>query len=263
MNVLSQFVHHHQKWIMPVLTAASALAGAYLGNSFQGTFEFSHLNLLCIVVIILLAVIQYITAIANEHYKVVIKKLGECEKRYMALFDNIQTAIDGLSIQASNNLEFHLQEKKIDRLTVYSYTEGGFFALSRRSENPLYSFIRKEQVYPIEEGCIGKGWEHGWWFESELPCPKTQLTSYREVNGSKYGLRKSRVTKLRMKSRLFAVSRVQKDGKLLGVVVLESEDKDRFLEENSKVVLELLSSQIAPLLLGLNEHMEHVPRITV
>ena len=129
-----------------------------------------------------------------------------------------------------------LKNEKIheDRLTIFGIKHNevsSFFVLDRYSENPMYRKIRSKE-YPLNKGCIAKGYQNDWHFEKGcFPSYEKDKSKYESYIRQTYNYNHADVRDLNMKSRFYAVKRIKRNNeKELGVIVFESIRSDRFPE---------------------------------
>lgn len=154
------------------------------------------------------------------------------------------------TMQAAKKLQFYTQPHKMDRITIYALLNDSFFALSRFSLNPAYQKITPDKQYPLDKGCIALGYKDGFFYESgkNFPDPEKNFKEYEDYTRNHYNYSHTDVKSMSMHSTCYAVKRIYKEDKCLGVIVLESIQKNRFNEEDAKEQLDQLASKIYYLL---------------
>jgi hypothetical protein len=183
--------------------------------------------------------------IINDNYINKYNDLLSVLRKSHSLVDNI---IAHLLSQSANELNFKSQPLKQDRITIFIKKDGGFFALSRYSENNEFRLIDNSKTYRNGCGCISLAWDHAWVFDDELPDP-INFDNYKAHQRRSYKYKDAEIRDFTMKSRLYASLRIQSyNNKSLGVIVLESEKYKRFSEEEAKLALSKLATNVFPLL---------------
>lgn len=183
-----------------------------------------------------------ITAISTERdcYKNIVIKTS----------DDATEKIRNKIMEAAKKLQFYIKTNKTDRITVYALLNDSFFALSRFSLNPKYQKIDNNKIYPFDKGCIAEGYKNGFFYESgeEISDPIKNYQDYSDYTRHKYHYTHSEVKNMSMHSVCYAVKRIYKEDRCLGVIVLESTEKNRFSENEAKDVLSNLARKIYPFL---------------
>lgn len=181
----------------------------------------------------------------------VLKKEIKRQKVALSQFrEFIDDMIMGHLAAAANQLNFEKEEEKLDRITVFVLANNSFFALARFSLNPDYQNIDTEKNYDCHKGAISKGYANGWHYigGDDRKDHRNNMGAYTKWLKNSYGYSKEEVEDMTMKSLCYAVKRMNKREKCLGVIVLESITPQRFTEDEAKVVLEQLSKNIDPIL---------------
>lgn len=216
-------------------------------------------NSFYIIVAYLILLVNIIMVIITRIRSFNIYKLKEELKCYKEIViktsDNItEEKIRNRLIQYTKKLGFLGFKNKVDRITVYATLENGFYALSRYSLNPLYNRIKKDQVYDFKKGCIAKGYVDSFFCEDgkNIPNPKEDYDGYKKYMKDKYNYTNAEIDDITMHSMYYAVHKIYKQDKCLGVIVLESEEKCRFNEEQAKYNLKRLAAILYPFLDLLN-----------
>lgn len=261
-----KFVHKNHAWINALLACGLLFAGYFfnavgvLPKAF--TFEDAWLHILIYFWNIVFIVELYVYGRSTASFKSVEEQRDQYKadsEKHRELFErlaqNIESALHGTLIRAGATLHFSAQPEKIDRITLYYLDEKrSFFALSRYSENPSFEKIRTDKQYPTDKGCIGKGWDNTWWFDNQFPCPVNDKEGYLNRHRREYKIIRADARGIKMKSRLYAVQRVDVGTKKLGVLVFESKSPTRFSEAEIKNALSLLSNDIGPILAGIDAY---------
>lgn len=157
------------------------------------------------------------------------------------LNQNIRNLVEGYLYRLGEGpLNFGKETENTERITFYLFFEpkGKFVPIGRYSK--VYDFSQPGEVmYDASKGCIGQAWKNDWFFCSDFPDPVESRDEYIEKH-LRFGVAKSVVKKLKMKSRLYCGCKIYcKQGREpLAVIVLESTNPDRFSEHELRKVFE-------------------------
>lgn len=221
---------------------------------------------LIILIKIIVKCIQYKNSYSIEEWKTKFNLANEGKKYYRNLYlkfrDNSQVAIDSmLRYAGAIILHFNEQNKKTDRITVYGLntSETEFYAVSRYSENAAFEKINAQKTYNRKKGCISIGFEQGECIENkDFPDYGENPEEYIEFTCKKYGYEREEIEQFSMHSRYYAVKRIRRNEKNLGVIVIESLLPNRFSKKEITPVINQLSEDISPLLEDLVRQIENV-----
>lgn len=121
-----------------------------------------------------------------------------------------------------------------DRISIYKHDAhlDEFRLLGRHAENPSFR-KRSRNLYPVNQGVIGKAWTNGKCFERKLPSPDTNLDKYVEENGKKYGLNRVTCINLTMKSTCLWGYRLSNEKDIpFAIVIVESVRRESLNDDN-------------------------------
>lgn len=180
------------------------------------------------------------------------KDLDDITGKNELIGENVKNVFDGYLFCLSKKLGFGSQEKNCERVTIYIHDgTNHFIPFGRYSANPSYNGPGRT-TYPDKQGCIAKGWENGWHFENNLG----KGGQYEKNNQKKYSIDKETLDRIKMKSELYAVQRIDgKNGRKLAVIVVESTTKNRFEKNNLKKKIEEEMEYVADLIVKLEDHI--------
>lgn len=141
----------------------------------------------------------------------------------------------------SNNLGFTHNE----RISVYKVYENEFVMIGRTSESPNLKRVGRTK-YPLNEGFIGKGWDEGEFFISDLPEPEQRGGStYYNAITAHVSIDKDIVDSLKMKSRTYYVYRMDGfNNEPKALIVAESKLENAFTEQDIQDKLEGVSQPL-------------------
>lgn len=141
----------------------------------------------------------------------------------------------------SNNLDFTHNE----RISVYKVIENQFVMIGRTSESPNLKLAGRPN-YPLNEGFIGKGWDEGEFFISDLPDPDARNgTTYYNAITNHVTIDKAVVDSLKMKSRTYYVFRMDGfNNEPKALIVAESKSENAFTEQSVQDKLEVVSQPL-------------------
>lgn len=161
----------------------------------------------------------------------------------------LQAALDSLLWHLLKDRSIH---KPTCRISAYSVEHDRFVLLSRRSVNPVHE-RRGRPTYSLEAGVIGEAWAR------EGARQRFDVDSREEweaelVSSGGFLLEDARALKMFSKS-IIAVRVDTADGDKVGMLVLESEDKDEFAPSAVDALRKrALTSAVASLVAGWHEH---------
>ena len=159
------------------------------------------------------------------------KELEQYKQKYIINTGLVRDLLNGyLYNLASNLLKFGEKSKNTERISLYIHSNGNFVCFGRYSANPEYKNPSRTS-YPDNEGCIAKGWQHGWFFDNSFPSSKVE---YAEYCLNKYKMPLQTTNNINMKSKCFAVLAIKRSETPLGVIVLETIEQNRFQEKDIK-----------------------------
>ena len=251
---MRNFIGKHNIWIFPILNivilpfVAAKLQD--LGWYPQDWAALSKRN----VAIYLLYFVLLIACVLNIYFtntKYYIKRMKSELSFYKNIADlmtqSIQVCIHKSLLDSADRLGLKNEKTHEDRLTIFGikYNKGSsFFVLDRYSENPIYRNIRSKE-YPLNKGCISKGYQNDWHFEKGcFPSFEKDKNGYGDYIRKNYNYNHSDIRNLNMKSRFYAVKRIKrKNEKELGVIVFESMRPNRFQEDQIKSELSRLAEE--------------------
>lgn len=193
-----------------------------------------------IIFIILFCIVKIIEDKAKPRLKKMESELEKCQTQIDLMPELVRDLFDGyLYNLASDKLGFGKCCINNERISLYIHDSdtNAFTLCGRYSANPDYG-SRGRVSYPDSKGCIAKGWQNGWYFDDQFPCPETKYKDYVNYCSKHYGIQKGICRALKMKSRVFAVLRIENKGDFIAVIVLESTEPKRFLKDQQvKLIL--------------------------
>ena len=165
--------------------------------------------------------------------------LKNLSKKHDLVSYNVKNLFDGFLVNISRKLG--IKEGDATRLSLYIHDgKNSFVPCGRYCPNPKYN-VPGRPAYPDNEGCIGQGWHNGWVFASK---------------NTSNGMSKKQLSKLTMKSKLYIVMRIDtQNSHPIGLLVLESINKNRFIEEDINTILYEFREEIATLIENLKDYI--------
>ncbi len=255
------------RWVSPTLDlllyCSTIYASIIIENYYtsEEKVNFGEINAIIVFLCIGLAVFKFVLRVCEVKYK---ESRGLIEGRLKTINDkyskvnslavrqgrNIQNSIDSLLENLGKELSFEEQDLKIDRITLFAYQKStnSFFVLSRWSLNTRYAQINSLKQYPVDKGCIGKAWEHGWWFDNSL---NLDTNDYNQYQLNTYGLSLEEVAAMSMRSNMYATLRIR-NKVFLGILAIESINHDRFEEPRIKEQMTPIANLLGYLVYHLN-----------
>lgn len=251
-------------WAAPVLSALVILASAFLTYDFSSLREtypnwdrqFEILQNSIPFVLFISAGLSLVFSLlylpCRPTIKNLLKDLDDIKSKNELVGENIKNVFDGYLYQLSKKLDFGSNQSNCERVTIYIHDRiSHFIPFGRFSANPAYRGPGRTQ-YPDSQGCIAKGWQNGWHFENRLGENRT----YEKNNREKYDINKEILDTIKMKSKLYAVKRIDgENGDQLAVIVVESLTAGRFDEQDLKMKVEQEEGYIAELIAKLKDHI--------
>ena len=200
--------------------------------------------------------VEIIAAVCDIKYSKKISRLKRELNTYKSIVvktsSSAKEKIRNKLLSTVRNLGFYEQDIKQDRITIYALEKDkGFYIIDRFSLNPQYENKHKDKVYPINKGCIAKGYQDGFYYESgtKVCDPNKNLKKYKDYMNKKYKYKPIEIKDIAMKSRFFAVCRVdckiEQNNENLGVIVYESLLPNRYSEADIRKELSVLSNKIS------------------
>ena len=256
---MGNFVDKHHIWLNPLLIFLTTVSSAFLSIQPSQAFQKAHpvktavytaylkynifVFILCA---ILLLVITVINSRNNKTIKNLKRKLNRSERINGKISENTKELFSGYFYKLSNSkLSFTSNE----RITIYIHNGKDFFVpFARYSSNTKYGKPGRD-LYPDNIGCISKGWENQWHFKIF-----ENDDDFSKQNAEKYGMNEDVIDTLNMPSRLFAVVRIDStDGKPIGIIVVESTDKEKYTERQIKSILKEHKEYVAEMIVTFGE----------
>lgn len=152
------------------------------------------------------------------------KDLQEAQNQVGEIGSVIRHVFDGLLYNFGKRLDLKQDDQVRISIYVHDQSRRRFVPCGRYSPNPNLTKPGRTH-YPDDEGCIGKGWNHGWHFDNDIPAEKQERRRYEKDS---YGLPRTVAESIKMQSRLYAVKRITNGEEALAVVVVEALTTDRF-----------------------------------
>ncbi len=140
------------------------------------------------------------------------------------------------------------------RATLYIHVSKSstFVPCGRYSANPEWR-KKGRPKYPDHEGCIGLGWQNGWFEKQDIPDGDMWYQYHKDTLGMKPKVIKS----LKMKSRSFIVMRINDMAdRQSAVIVLESTSANRF---DANLIREFLDREVKQLSVLMSHLIDHIP----
>lgn len=234
-----------------VLSFIAALIIGQYGLNPGKIITFKFLMIVSAYIILFMWALIKLLQVKKEQSLVEVMAERDCYKNIVIkTSDDATEKIRNKVMETAKKLQFYSKSNKNDRITVYALLNESFFALDRFSLNPQYNKINNSKIYPFNKGCIAEGYKDGFFYESgeEFPNPISSFTQYIDYTRHKYHYTHSEVKNMSMHSVCYAVIRIHKEDRCLGVIVLESTEKNRFSQQTAKETLSALARKIYPFL---------------
>lgn len=253
-------------------TFALLYVGAYLKTFFcilnyiNIRYYFVILNIVSWIIIIIK--IYYTISLQpnlEDSYNELNNKYKDAVQLLTSMANNLGVILDNLVEECFNTVIS--SEKSNTRLTLYLISNNFCYAIYRYSNNPTLKNISKTP-HSLDKGCLKYGYEKGWYFDDSFP-DANDINKYDDylrqphVIGNEtvnFNFNHSDCKKLKHKCSIYAVKRIDKSSKCLGLLTLESTIKTAFTENAAKRALEMYSNKIRDVL---DIHMLYVNTIPI
>ncbi|MCB9983725.1 MAG: hypothetical protein H6861_08675 [Rhodospirillales bacterium] len=267
-NKFNKWVLKHSIWMQVSLPALIGVSGSFLDYSPEHLkndhpLRYALLNdwiLPSLLWVLIVSIVLYIALLiveqsAKPKIEKLLNELSEANDKSRVISENVSELFDGYLYRLATKLGFGTQTANCERITLYIHDKNGsFIQCGRYSANPQYRGVNRTN-YPDTEGCIAKGWENGWHFDASFPCPDTDKAGYIDYCLNEYSVPRNTTRRIKMKSRLYAVSCVKKNEESFAVIVVESLEMDRFSEDILKVALEEQSDYLGHIVCVLRNYI--------
>ena len=173
----------------------------------------------------------------DDRVSTLVQERDSAKSDAQLLLENARAVCDGFLQDLATPLGFGSQGTNSERITLYLHD-------SNRSFQPVGRFSFDQQwikkgrtTYPDNQGCIGQAWKDGWHFCS-LPNADTDLDGWRTACVAQ-GVPKTTADRLNMKSALYCACTLKNSAspRPVGVLVVESTNANRYIENDLKAVL--------------------------
>lgn len=201
----------------------------------------------------------------EENYNELNNKYKNTIQLLTSMANNLGIILDNLVEECFNTVIYSEQSKT--RLTLYLISNNYCYAIYRYSNNPNLKNISKTP-HSLDKGCLKYGYEKGWYFDDSFPDPNNireynnylrqpHLIQNESIN---FNFNHADCNKLKHRCSIYAVKRIDKSSKCIGLLTLESTTKKAFTETAAKRALDMYSIKIRDVL---NIHMLYVNTIPI
>jgi hypothetical protein len=177
-------------------------------------------------------------ALSKPKVSKLLVELADAKRGSQELADNARALCGGVVQDlAKGLLGFGKKGPNTDRITLYMLDSlENLQQVGRFSFNPSY-ITQGRPSYPKSQGLIGQGWANGWHFAILPDAMRAEDDWVAEC--VRQGIPKRTATKIRMKSSLYCVCTVRREGGELpaGVIVVESTASDRYTQDELRALL--------------------------
>ncbi len=244
-------------WVQPVLVGVSVLASAFLTYDFSHVYSYvpswkhqidllrSALPITLVLTQVFLLAVSIFQGIRQCSIRKLKKQVDEYREKINIIASNVETLVDGILLRLAEKLK--LDKGDPSRLTIYIHNSNGhFISFGRYSPDPSLN-EKGRSLLPDNAGCISQAWKSDWCYEGNLSSKDCR---------QKYKVEQSVVDGLRMKSRFYAVKRIDSSNKRpLAVVVFESVTANKFDEQKIRNLLNGEEAYLAEIIDCLKEHI--------
>ena len=223
-------------WLNSILTITCSILSLFFDYELLKAYSFWQifiilLIIICITFISLSSYHDRNIPKLEEELKIANEKLKIIREQIKDLFDFYLSGI------AKDKLLFDEYNSE-ERVTLYLHNgKSAFIPVSRFSFNPKYDTIGR-LTYPDCEGYISKAWDKGQFFTNS-------------IENNKFKMSKKTINSIRMKSKLFAIIRIEK----LGLIVVESTNKDKYKEDEINNILDREKRYLSDMLYNFKEYI--------
>ncbi len=263
-----RFIDQHFRWLNPVLVMLTTVTGAFLTYSIPPDVAKMYpvrtallanvLGLLPVAFPVLAVVLVLVTWVRSRSEKTLVKLEKdnlELKSQMTVLSENIKNVFEGFLYRfATTKLAFGGEAENTERITLYIYDDADnrFVSFGRYSANPGYKTAGRPE-YPISQGCIAKGWAHGWHFDNQFAQGKAARADRHLAD---YSIPKKVANALSMPSRLYAAMRIKDaGGRPIAVMVVESTKNDRWDEAQLKTAMQSQDVYLAEMITRLKDYI--------
>lgn len=253
-------------WLKIVLSSITSVYGVACCLSFT-TREFSHPVMIFLqwvisfhplfiffISSILLLIISIIEKIKLGSYAQIRTKLKDTKKKLIFLRNNIRELFEGLLMSFANNeLNFDSQNGNNERISLYLVQKDEnnniqhLYPIARYASNPEYRKTRRNN-YSINKGCVGKAYHEDWHYIGNMD-ENTAIEHYNYTNDE--------FNAIRMQSKTYAaISLKDNRNNVIGILVVESMQKDWMLERTLKQKLSNQSKYYSEICMALCDYIE-------
>jgi len=176
--------------------------------------------------------------------------LQEEQIKNEVIANNIKALFDGVLYHlATGKLLF---KTDCSRVTLYIHDKvDKFISFGRYSTNPKFRNPGRSE-YPDDKGAISHAWNDGWHFINNTEGG----FDFVNFNKNTYGLTADVLKKIKMKSRMYGAMRIDNQrGEQIAIILVESTDGSRFLEDELKSILKHEITFISELIMQLKEYI--------
>ncbi|NSY16162.1 hypothetical protein G6K99_02285 [Neorhizobium sp. AL 9.2.2] len=225
-----------RRWISPVLTAIVVLSSFFAAYDFEAAQRrfpewaggLGILGSSLMWILVGSALFELALSIGRASRERTMSALAASLDEANSQIDEIGSAIrqffDGMLFSFSKRLNLTQDDQVRISIYIHDTENKRFIPCGRYSPNPNFTKPGRTH-YRDDEGCIGKGWDHGWHFDNDFPADKPARRKYEKES---YGVQRAIADNIKMQSRLYAVKRISHGEEALAVVVVEALDSVRF-----------------------------------
>lgn len=254
------------RWVSAVFTAITAILAFFLDidvdilrirypgwhgalDLLEGISLYSAL-LLCAVVAFCGA--AYNTFRSGNMSKLVKKNL-ELDQKIGGIAENIHVLFENVLFSLVAKLK--LDDAGSERVSIYVYMaeESAFVPCGRYSHNPVLKQKGRTSLV-ADQGCIGHAWGDGWHFSNDFPEDRNG-TEYREHMLNVYSIPRNVTRKMKMRPLAIGAKRIQVGTTPIGVIVVESSNRNAFDEGDLKEKLDENSDEFGRMISAIRSYI--------
>ena len=167
----------------------------------------------------------------NEDLKSEIINIEKLQQENSLLKSNLEQAINDKAYTWLKTTANRFEFKRTDRLSIYYIKNDSFYILSRYSLNEKYK-NKHRLKFMQSQSALCKAWEHGEHINLDsIPQygnTKKAKNAYIKAMKTIYGYDHDKIKHRTMKSCVYIAFAIKKNGDTLGILLIESIEKNRF-----------------------------------
>ncbi len=167
--------------------------------------------------------------------------------------ENIHVLFENVLYSLAAKLD--LDEAGSERVSIYVHMkdEEIFVPCGRYSHNPAWK-TKGRTSFANNQGCIERAWQDGWHFANNFPQDRDGK-EYREHMLVQYKIPRNTTRDMRMRPLAIGAKRIQVGTTAIGVIVVESTNRDFFEEAELKGRLDEISDEFGRMISAIRSYI--------